>query len=426
MNPAPRYELINLGDELLVGARTNTHLQFIADQLASRGIHLDKNKVVRDAPEEIHYAVKYSWENADVVILTGGMGALRKTDARKAVAEVLGLPLEKDTELEALIRKSREKSGNEVSERYLRQCYKLKGSNFLKNPYTYTPGIHFTKGSKHLFMLPGKPSELQAIFLNEVIPILEKHKLVDDAPAYLQLRSIGLDTESVARIVEPEVSKCAGLSVEYSKYEGIIDIQINTSQAGCPWEKIEAIGQACRKGLGDNFICFGQDTLEEVLFYQLRAMEAKFSVAESVTGGKIASGFTTMPEMQTVFAGGISCPDETSIVELLEVPEMLIEQHGLCSAEVAVAMAIACSEKYVSEYALSVTPFEPASSDNPVGSVFVGYASPRGAWAHKVMYPSQEIPATFRIKNAALDWIRRKLEQDKIQDYMATLDLESE
>src|SRR6187455_296495 len=88
-----RFELLTLGDELLLGLTVNGHLAFIGAQLGRRGVTLQRNVTITDEANEIVAQFRESWMRADVVITTGGLGPTCDDRTRDVVAEVLGQKL---------------------------------------------------------------------------------------------------------------------------------------------------------------------------------------------------------------------------------------------------------------------------------------------------------------------------------------------
>ena len=159
----------------------------------------------------------------------------------------------------------------------------------------------------------------------------------------------------------------------------------------------------------------------------LQTQRLKLATAESCTGGKLADTFTNIPGASTVFSGGAVCYSNEAKVHILDIPHELIEQHGAVSEEVAIAMATSVAEQFSADYGISVTGFAGpggGTADNPIGTVYIGYHSPSGVWAKKMVYPGQREAIKVRAVNAAFDWMRRKLNKEKIEDYIKGLDME--
>lgn len=425
----PRIELLTVCDEQLLGIRENVYLKYIGAQLIRHGLSLARNTVVGDDAEEIKETFFKSWTRSDIIITTGGLGAARINNTREVIAEALGLELEFVPKVQEDIESDFQSIGRNMGKRFLRQCYKLKGSEILQNNFGTAPGLWLEHKGKILIMLPGMSSELNPMFDHEVIPRLQDKGLLKPSHGYLQLRTIGIDEESLEKLLTPVFERHPGLSINYCAYQGIIDIRLSSDIVLYSWEALNKIGAECQALLGEDFFGYGHETLADGIFKQLRAMEKTLAIAESCTGGKLSDAFTNIPGASKVFAGSVVCYNNEAKVHIIEVPNALIEQHGAVSAEVAVAMATGAAEKFSTNYALSITGFAGpggGTSENPVGTLYIGYYSPSGVWAHKVMYPGQREAVKVRAVNAAFDLMRRRLAQDKLEDHLADCDLDLE
>jgi nicotinamide-nucleotide amidase len=190
-------------------------------------------------------------------------------------------------------------------------------------------------------------------------------------------------------------------------------------------EDLHSIADACREALGEDFVCLGDRTLAEVIFRELRSLDKTLAVAESCTGGLLSSQFTEVAGISKVFHGGAVCYHNDAKVQMVDVPESMLEQHGAVSEEIAIAMATGATEKFGADYGLSVTGFAgPAGGTQvlPVGSIFLGYSSPLGVWAKKIQLRGDRASNRRRAATAALDWMRRKLRKYKLEEVFAAAD----
>lgn len=423
----PRIELINVCDEQLLGIRKNLHLKHIGSQLIRHGLGLTQNIVVQDDAEEIKDAFLKSWVRSDIIITTGGLGAARVNNMREVIGDALGLGLEFVPKVQESIDSDFQSMGRKMGKRFLRQCYKLTGSEILENNFGTAPGIWLEHRGKILIMLPGMSSELCPMLDQQVIPRLQDKGFLKPSHGYLQIRTVGIDEEKLENLLDPVFEKFPGLTVHYCSHQGILDIRLSSGIISYSWEDLKKIGIHCQELLGENFFAFGHATLAESIFKQLLAMEKTLAIAESCTGGKLADAFTNIPGASKVFAGGVVAYSDSVKIDILNVPKPLINKHGAVSPEVAVAMATAVAEKFSTSYGLSITGFAGpggGTSENPVGTVYIGYHSPSGTWAHKMMYPGQREAIKVRAVNAAFDLMRRKLAQDRFEDYLADCDIE--
>jgi len=214
------------------------------------------------------------------------------------------------------------------------------------------------------------------------------------------------------------------LGVAFCAYEGIVDVRLSPGASNVQAHQIQEIGDECAGILEGDFICFGHDSLAKIVFDHLRADEKKLAVAESCTGGLLSNAFTDLPGASKVFAGGVVCYNNDAKMELLDVPEGILLQHGAVSHETAAAMATGAMEKFSADYALSVTGFAgPGGGDtlNPVGSIYIGYSSPLGVWSIRMLYPGDRVAVKIRAVNRALDVIRRKLKEFKVEDAIQSM-----
>ncbi len=426
MPSLPRVELITLGDELLLGIRENGHLAYLGGMLAQHGLEIARNLVIRDDYEEILGQFREAWESADVVITTGGLGPTSDDNTREAVAEVLGVPLEYDPLIEESIQERFKRMGNRtMNERERKQCFRLAGAEVLVNRHGTAPGMYFRFNGKTLVMLPGPATELKPMFEREVLPRLRDAGVLSGDHAYLQIRTYGISESTLEEGLRPVLGRHPGLGVAYCAHQGLIDVRVSAGErTDISWDVLRQIGRECRDVLGEDFVCCGNAGLAAVVFEQLRALEKTLAVAESCTGGLLSNAFTDLPGVSKVFRGGVVCYNNDAKMALLDVPESILQQHGAVSAETAVAMVMGAAERFEADYALSVTGFAGpggGTAENPVGTVYMGYQSPVGVWSRKFVYPGDRLTVKARAVNAALDWMRRKLNKYKVEDMLATL-----
>jgi len=426
MTETVRVETITLGDELLLGIRENAHLTYLGTQLAHHGIEPAANLVIRDQPDDIKLFFLDSWKRSDLVITTGGLGPTSDDLTRETIAEVLGEKMIYDTDIEDAIRDRFRQLERPVPESNNRQCYRPESAEVLSNPYGTAPGLYLKKDGKILVMLPGPAREMHPMFTDQVIPRLQQEGIFPEIDCYLQLRTAGIGESALAEKVEPILAGIDSLVVGYCAHAGMVDLRLSSHDANTlSEEKLNEIGEVCRKELGEDFVCFGDRTLAGVIFGDLRALDKTLAVAESCTGGLLSSQFTEIPGISKVFHGGAVCYHNDAKVQVLDVPESMLDQHGAVSEEVAIAMATGACEKYGADYGLSVTGFAgPAGGSQilPIGTIYLGYASPLGVWAKKLNLRGDRLSNRRRATTAALDWMRRKLRKYKLEEVFAAAD----
>lgn len=408
-----RYELLTLGDELLLGLTANGHLTFIGAELGRRGITLSRNVTITDEADVIVEQFRESWARADVVITTGGLGPTCDDRTREAVAAVLGRQLVFSAEVEKSIVDRFSRLGRKMTPNNLKQAYTFAGGDVLPNANGTAPGLWVEVEGKVLCMLPGPPNELQPMFTEQVIPRLVGLGLVAEREAYVQIRTAGIGESQLETRLQPVFDRQGEtINVAFCAHQGQVDCRLSSPGGQLTVEQLDALAAECAGMLGDDFLCFGHDSMARVCAELLRSQEKTLAVAETATGGRLANAFTDICGASKFFAGGCVCYSNESKMQLLDVPEDILIQHGAVSAENAVAMAAGAAEKLGADYGLAITGYAGpcgGTNENPVGTILLALYSPQGAWSKKLCYPGPRTTVQTRAVNAALDWLRRAL-----------------
>ncbi len=422
----PRFELLTLGDELLLGLTANSHLTFIGTELGRRGVQLAHHATLSDGADDIAGQLRASWARGTVVILTGGLGPTCDDRTREAVAATLGEALVHDPAIERAIAERFARFGRPMTPNNRQQAMKFLRGEVLPNPHGTAPGLWLARDGRVLVLLPGPPNELRPMFADHVVPRLVRLGLLAEGEAYVQLRTAGIGESALETKLAPLfVPHGNALCVAYCAHEGFVDVRLSSPDGRLAFAQLEALAAMCAGLLGEDFLCHGRDSLAKICADLLRTRDKRLAVAEAATGGLLASAFSDLCGAHKFFAGGVVCCSNDAKVALLEVPECLLLQHGAVSEECAVAMATAAAERLGADYALAVTgsasptgSVSPQSGsgdkadggeENPLGAIYLALHTPHGAWAKKVCWPGARSTVKMRAVNAALDWLRREL-----------------
>jgi nicotinamide-nucleotide amidase len=251
------------------------------------------------------------------------------------------------------------------------------------------------------------------MFTDQVLPRLAQRGLVLEREAYVQLRTAGIGESALETKLQPVFDHYgAALSVAFCAHQGAVDCRVSSPTGALSLAQLETVAAECVRLLDDDFVCYGHDSLARVCADLLRAKEKRLAVVETATGGLLANAFTEVCGACKFFAGGVVCCSNDAKMQLLDVPECLLMQHGAVSDEAAVAMATGASETLGADYALAVTGFAgeaTGAGGNPVGTIFIALFTPLGVWSKKLSYPGPRPTVKVRAVNAALDWLRREL-----------------
>ncbi|HEY4989285.1 MAG TPA: molybdopterin-binding protein, partial [Opitutaceae bacterium] len=300
-----RYELLTIGDELLLGLTANGHLTFIGSQLGARGIELRRNVTVTDDAEDIASQFRESWARSDVVLTTGGLGPTCDDRTREAIASVLGQALVFDPEIEKHILDRFALFGRKMTPNNLRQAQRFERGGVLPNANGTAPGLWVEQDGKVLCMLPGPPNELQPMFTEQVLPRLARLGLVLERQAYVQLRTAGIGESMLETKLQPVFDRHGSrLGIAFCAHSGHVDCRLSSPGGDLGIEEIGDIADECTRLLGEDFVTLGDDSLAKVCADQLRAQDKRLAVAETATGGLLANAFTDICGASKFFSGG--------------------------------------------------------------------------------------------------------------------------
>jgi nicotinamide-nucleotide amidase len=264
---------------------------------------------------------------------------------------------------------------------------------------------------------------MHPMFEEQVVPRLQAAGVFPEIDCYLQLRTAGIGESDLAEKVGHLLEGREGLIVGYCAHAGMVDLRLSSLDGEVlSQEQLTQIGEACCESIGEDFVCFGDRPIAEVIFRELRTLGKTLAIAESCTGGLLSSSFTEIDGISKVFHGGAVCYNNDAKVQMVDVPESMLDQHGAVSEEVAIAMATGACERFGADYGLSVTGFAGPTGGTqvlPVGSIYLGYASPVGVWAKKLQLRGDRASNRRRAATGALDWMRRKLRKYKLEDVYA-------
>ena len=415
---AKRFELLTLGDELLLGLTANGHLTFVWAQLGKRGVQLARNVTVSDEAVVIARQIRESLQSADVIITTGGLGPTCDDRTREVIAEVLGQQLVFDPTIEAAMAERFNRLGRKMTPNNLKQAYRFERGEVLPNANGTAPGLWVEQDGKVLCMLPGPPNELEPMFVEQVIPRLAERGLLLAREAYVQIRTSGIGESALETQLQPIFDRHgSALSIAFCAHQGQVDCRLSSPSGQLSEAQLDSIAAECAQLLGEDFMCYGDDSMAKVCADLLRVQEKTLAVAEAATGGMLASAFTDICGAAKFFMGGVVCSSNEAKMTLLDCPECLISQHGAVSAECAVALSTGVAETLCADYAIAITGFSgpcAGTKENPVGTIYVALHAPHGSWSKKLSYPGPRKTVKTRTVNLALDWLRRELVRSSV------------
>ncbi|HEY1582716.1 MAG TPA: competence/damage-inducible protein A [Chthoniobacterales bacterium] len=407
-----RALVINTGTELLLGDVLNTHLTFIAREIFSLGLRVERQLAVPDGAA-IRDALSENFDRADLIFVTGGLGPTTDDITREVTAELLGLELSPDAELAASITERLATRGIRMTDRILRQAQVPRGAVVLPNENGSAAGLYLAAGvnaavpSPHLFLLPGPPRELQPMFLQSVLPLLRKIVRQESALGYRNYRIVGMGESYVEEAVGADLLALAGLELGYCARMGEVDLRVIGSA-----ETLERADAIIRQRLAKFIFSTDRENLEAVIVRQLAAQNATLAVAESCTGGFLAHRLTNVPGASAVFLAGYVTYANSAKISALDVPASVITTHGAVSDAVARAMAEGARGKSGATFALATTGVAGpggGSEVKPVGTAYIALAGGGETVVRHLFFPTDRETFKQLATQTALNLLRQRL-----------------
>jgi nicotinamide-nucleotide amidase len=406
-----RAVVINTGTEILLGDVLNTHLTFIAREIFPLGLRVERQISVPDGTA-IRDALQENFHRAEIVFVTGGLGPTTDDITREITAELLGLDLLADPELEHTITQRLRTRGIRLTNRILRQAQVPRGAEVLSNENGSAPGLYLAANlngsiAPHLFLLPGPPRELQPMFTETVVPLLRRIVRQDEIFACRTYRIVGMGESYVEEAVGEELLAISGLELGYCARMGEVDLRV----IGSTWivEQADAVVQ---RKLAASILSTSGENLETVIVRLLTAKSATLAIAESCTGGFLAHRITNVPGASAVFlAGYITYSNEAKTASLAVDPATILE-HGAVSEPVARAMAEGARAKSGATFALATTGIAGpggGSEVKPVGTAYIALAGGGETVVRHLFFPSDRETFKQLATQMALNLLRERL-----------------
>jgi len=405
-----RVELINTGSELILGFTVNSHLTYIARQLAGIGLRLDRQVAVADDRAEMRAAVEEALHRADVLIITGGLGPTSDDFTRDVVAELLGRKLVRDEAVATHIAERIRNRKIRLPESIYVQALVPIGAQVLPNQNGTAPGLALDHDGKLVLLLPGPPRELKPMFEEYVLPVLEKHFGAQARFDCRTFKVVGLAESIVEERVAPVLADLKDIELGYSAKMGEVEVRIISHSRSTADEAEKRI----RVALVDNIYGTGDDRLEEVVVKLLAAARKTIAVAESCTGGAIANRITNVSGASEVFINGCVTYSNESKVRLLGVRQETLDAYGAVSEETAREMVEGVRTRSGADFAISTTGIAGPTGgtpEKPVGLVYIGFATSTRTKVRRHLLAFDRETFKFFTSQYALDAVRRELLQ---------------
>jgi nicotinamide-nucleotide amidase len=365
-------EILCVGTELLLGDIVNTNAAYIAKGLAACGVNCFHQSVVGDNPARLESCLTIALSRSEIVIMTGGLGPTYDDLTKEPVAKHFGLPMELHEGSMRDLTEIFAHMGREMTENNKKQAYMPQGATVLHNDRGTANGLMVEQDGKRVFLLPGPPREMTAMFTGSVVPILRS--LAGDTLVSKVIHFFGIGESALeAQLKDYMLAHENPTIAPYAK-EGEVVLRITAkSTDGVSAEALLApvVDEIC--AMFPNYI-YGIDvgSLQGALVQRLTDTGLTIATAESCTGGLVGKRITEIDGSSKVYVGGVVTYSNNLKMSLLGVKEETLMQYGAVSEQTAVEMAAGVRRLSKADIGVSITGVAGAGSEGkPTGLVYI-------------------------------------------------------
>ncbi|MHC4981983.1 MAG: competence/damage-inducible protein A [Planctomycetota bacterium] len=403
--------IIAVGDELISGVTVDTNSAYLAEQLAKRGIATEAHWTIGDDEEAIAEAIKRAASCAGLVVMTGGLGPTKDDLTRQGLAKAVDAQLTLDEASLARIEDFFRIRGRHMQPSNRIQAMIPAGAEALANSRGTAPGIAAGLGNTRIFVLPGVPHEMKAMFERRLLPRLPEQEAVISTRT---VQTFGLGESDIASQIADLMDRKNNVSVGITVSAGLVSLRVTARarSARAGRRRLESVVRQIKDRLGKLVVAEDEATMASVVGELLRKRGEHLATAESCTGGLVGQLISSVPGSSDYYLGGVVAYANEVKRDSLGVDEKLLAAYGAVSEQVAAAMAEGCRERFASDWAVSVTGIAGPSggtAEKPVGLVYVGVSGTGDTEVHEHILPGDRQTVRLRTALAALNYLRLAL-----------------
>ena len=382
-----KAEIIAVGTEILTGQIVNTNAQFLSEKLAEIGVDVYFQTAVGDNETRLISLLEIAQKRSNLVILTGGLGPTEDDLTKQTLAQFLGRDLTFDPQAQAKLddffahRPDYARTPNNE-----RQAQIVQGSIPLPNETGLAVGGMIEVDGVTYVVLPGPPSELKPMVLNELLP-----RLTTGAKLYSRvLRFFGIGESQLVTILSDLIEEQTDPTIAPYAKTGEVTLRLSTKatsqeEARKALDNIEEkiFARQTFEGIALKEICYGygeEASLASVVVEELKKKKQTITAAESLTAGLFQATLANFSGASTIFKGGFVTYSLEEKAKMLDIPKVELEEYGVVSAFAAEKMAEQARLKTQSDFGISLTGVAGPDSleGHPAGTVFIGLSQASG------------------------------------------------
>ena len=447
-------EIINIGDEILIGQVINTNAAWMAEELNKNGFKAYQFTVISDERDHILQGLEDALSRADVVLISGGLGPTKDDITKETICEFFNTKLVFNEEAFQNIEALFSRRGYQVTEVNRKQAELPENCITLPNRLGTARGMLFDSGSRVkvqgsriegrgkreeelnarsenreakielptaycqlptvFIFLPGVPFEMKDMFTREVIPRL-KVRFASQAIYHKTVLTQGKGESFIADILEDwENNLPEHIKLAYLPQPGIVRLRLSATglEEEVLQQEVESKISELLQIIPELIFGYDDDTLESIVGQLLMQHKQTLAIAESATGGYIAHLVTSVSGSSSWFQGSVVAYSNRSKEDILYVKKETLESHGAVSEQVVLEMALGARARFRTDYAIATTGIAGPTGgtpDKPIGTVWIGITTPDGVFAKYFEFGDNRERNIRKTALQALNLLRKEL-----------------
>lgn len=371
--------ILTVGDELLIGQVVDTNSAWIGAQLYEAGIQILYIKSLRDQQDQMEAALLEAKAEADIILMTGGLGPTKDDITKKVLCQVMDCGLFFSDATYNRIQRVFAKRGIPLRDAHREQCMLPTKAEILVNAMGTAPGMLFDWEGVMVVSMPGVPHEMKYLMTNEVLPRLAGKSTVGQAKR--TIRTVGVPESSLAELVEPclENSKA---SIAYLPSRGQVRLRISRQEVDVPTatlqHEVDAVVGQLVDVIGDAVYGYDDEGLEAAIGKILLEQDLKLCTAESCTGGYLAHLLTSIPGSSSYYLGSVIAYSNEVKEQQLGVKSETLQAFGAVSTQVTEEMLAGVLQSIKADVGIAISGIAGpggGSDEKPVGTICITVGS---------------------------------------------------